>query len=296
MKRENAGRVRSSRRYNRSVETRRMCPNCRAFITTSDKVCPYCDMKLGPPAIERRSPADVLGGLIPHARFTTVVILLINTGFYIAMVLQSMRSGGAGSVTDFDLRTLVDFGAKYGPGIRAGQWWRLLTAGFLHGGLLHILMNSWVLFDLGAQTEESYGTSRYVTIYIFSTITGFYASFLWSPGTVSIGASAGIFGLIGAMIALGMRDRSSYGAAVRSIYMRWAIYGLLLGLLPFFAVDNAAHIGGLAGGFVLGYIAGTPRFTSPMERVWQIAAGIAVGLTAVAFAYMFRWLMAGGIS
>src|SRR5216683_3369828 len=126
-------RWRSLDRYNEFVETRRMCPNCRAFITTSDKVCPYCEVKVGPPAIERRSPADLLGGLIPHARFTTVVILLINTGFYIAMVLHMMRSSAGGLVTDFDLRTLVDFGAKYGPYLREGEWWRLLTAGFLHG-------------------------------------------------------------------------------------------------------------------------------------------------------------------
>jgi rhomboid protease GluP len=269
-----------------------MCPNCRAFITTSDKVCPYCEVKVGPPAIERRSPADVLGGLIPHARFTTVVILLINTGFYIAMALHAMSSGGGGSVTDFDLRTLVDFGAKYGPAIRAGEWWRLLTAGFLHGGLLHILMNSWVLFDLGTQTEENFGTSRYLVVYFVSTITGFYASLLWSPGGVSIGASAGIFGLIGAMIALGVRDRSAYGTAVRSVYTRWAVYGLLMGLLPFFAVDNAAHIGGLAGGFIVAYLAGTPRFTSPMERFWQVAAIVAVALTAVSFGYMVKGLMA----
>jgi rhomboid protease GluP len=268
-----------------------MCPNCRAFITTSDKVCPYCEVKVGSPAIERRSPADVLGGLIPHARFTTVVILLINTGFYIAMALYAMRAGGGGSVTDFDLRTLVDFGAKYGPGIREGQWWRLVTAGFLHGGLLHILMNSWVLFDLGTQTEESFGTSRYLVIYFVSTITGFYASYLWAPGGVSIGASAGIFGLIGAMIALGVRDRSAYGNAVRSVYTRWAVYGLLMGLLPFFAVDNAAHLGGLAGGFAIAYLAGTPRLTDKPERFWQIAAIVAVALTAVSFGYMFKELM-----
>ena len=74
-----------------------MCPNCRAFITTSDKVCPYCDMKLQAPAAARRASADLLGGLIPHARFTTIVILLINAGFYLAEELPGLipewRSG-----------------------------------------------------------------------------------------------------------------------------------------------------------------------------------------------------------
>jgi membrane associated rhomboid family serine protease len=76
------------------------------------------------------------------------------------------------------------------------------------------------------------------------------------------------------------------------VYTRWAVYGLLMGLLPFFAVDNAAHMGGLAGGFAIAYLAGTPRFTSPMERFWQMAAVVAVALTAVSFAYMFKGLMA----
>jgi rhomboid protease GluP len=267
------------------VDKRRMCPNCRAFITTDDKVCPYCEMKVGPKAVERRNPAGALGGLIPHARFTTVVILLINTGLYVATLLYSSRVNGGGIGLDPGFQTLIEFGAKYRPAILGGEWWRLITAGFLHGGVLHILMNSWVLFDLGAQVEETFGTSRYLVFYFVSTVTGFYASFYWSPA-LSIGASAGIFGLIGAMIAHGVRERSSYGAAVRSLYVRWAVYGLVMGfLIPF--VDNSAHIGGLAGGFAVAYIAGTPGYSEGVERLWKIAAGIALGLTAAAFSQMF---------
>jgi rhomboid protease GluP len=268
------------------VDKRRMCPNCRAFITTDDKVCPYCEAVVGPRVIEQRSPSPVLGGLIPHARFITVMILLINTGLYIATVLESSRAGGG---FDPDARALVDFGAKYNPLINGGQWWRLLTAGFLHGGVLHILMNSWVLFDLGTQIEETFGTSRYLVLYFTSTITGFLASYYWSPA-ISMGASAGIMGLIGAMIAHGVRERSAYGTAVRNLYMRWAFYVLLMGLLPF-GIDNAAHIGGLAGGFIVGYITGTPGYSRTVERFWQIASGIALAMTVAAFSQMFLWLM-----
>ena len=277
----------SCARYNECVETRRMCPNCRAFITTSDKVCPYCEIKLGAPAAARRAPADVLGGLIPHARFTTIVILLINAGFYLAEELPGLIQNGAAGLPIFQA------GAKFGPYIHEGQWWRLVTAGFLHGGILHLLMNSWVLFDLGAATEEAYGTSRYLVIYFLSTITGFYGSYLWNPGVASVGSSAGIFGLLGAMIALGMRDKSSYGAALRAHYVQWGIYAILLSAL-FPATDNAAHIGGVAGGFAIAYIAGTPRLTGYGERLWQFAGAAAVGLTAVAFAFMFRWIMTAG--
>ena len=70
-----------------------MCPNCRAFITTSDRVCPYCDVKVGPRAIERRNPGEILGGLIPHARFTTVLILVINFALFAATYLYSQNMG-----------------------------------------------------------------------------------------------------------------------------------------------------------------------------------------------------------
>jgi rhomboid protease GluP len=173
----------------------------------------------------------------------------------------------------------------------AGQWWRLITAGFLHGSILHILMNMWVLFDLGTQTEEMYGTSRYLAIYLATTVTGFLASFFWAPHVPSVGASAGICGLIGAMIALGVRDKSSWGTEIRRFYVRWVIYLLVFGLL-FPATDNAAHIGGLAGGFVIGYIAGTPGFSSATERVWQGISGIALALTAFSFFKMFMALVA----
>jgi len=265
------------------VDKRRMCPQCRAFITTDDKICPYCNAEVAPKPYVSRTPSDALGGLIPHARFVTVVIMLINTGFYIATVL---RGGGS----DPDIQTLLLFGAKYTPRIVGGEWWRLITAGFLHGGILHILMNMWVLFDLGAQVEEMYGTSRFLLMYFVSNITGFLASMYLLPGTPSVGASAAIFGLIGAMIAVGVRDRSSYGSAIRSFYVRWAIYGLVLSLIP--GTDWAAHLGGLAGGFVIGVITGTPGISAAMERIWQVAAGFAVAITGLAFFNMFMGLIA----
>ncbi len=277
------------------MDKRRMCPHCRAFITNGDKVCPYCDTVVGPRAVERRSPADLMGGLIPHARFTTMMILLINTGLYIATILYSSKILGQ-TVTEPDYQALIDFGGKSGRQILLyGQWWRLITAGFLHGGTWHILMNSWVLFDLGVQVEQAFGTARYLVIYFVSTITGFLASLYWAPVVLSIGASAGIFGLIGAMIALGVRDRSAYGAALRSVYGRWALYGLAFGILPSLIgisfMDNAAHLGGLAGGFALGYVAGAPGSSRAAEGFWRAAAGISLALTAIAFAQMFLGLL-----
>jgi rhomboid protease GluP len=270
------------------MDPRRMCPHCRAFITVKDRVCPYCNEVVGPRAVDR-DPKALLGGFIPHARFVTVMILLVNFSLYVACTLWSMKAGGRGGVFDIDGQTLWLFGAKFGPALRMGELWRLVTAGFLHGGLFHILMNSWVLFDLGAQVEEIYGQSRLIVFYFAATVLGFAASAWWSQG-LSIGASAGVFGLIGAMIALGVSHRSAMGDAIRGLYVRWAVYGLIFGLLPGLQVDNAAHIGGLAAGFAIAWLAGTPRLTSNVtERLWKAASWVCLLLTGACFLLWFRW-------
>lgn len=268
-----------------------MCPNCRAFITSKDKVCPYCDQPVGPRAVERRDPSPILG-LIPHAAFLTMLILVINLGLYIATVLFSMKSGNQGAFMGIDGRTLFDFGAKHRDAILLGHWWRLITAGFLHGGLIHFAFNSWVLLDLGAQAEENYGPGRMIVIYFIATVLGFMASTWWSPG-LSVGASAGIFGLLGAMIALGVKQPTGTAAAMRGQYVRWAVYMLVFGLLPGLRVDNAAHIGGLVGGFATAWIAGTPYLARPLlEGFWKVAAAVCVLLTALAFLNMYLWFAA----
>jgi len=278
----------------RQMETRRMCPHCRAFITTKDRVCPYCNTEVGARAIDRRNPAPILGGLIPQAHFTTTILLLINVGLYIATVLASMRAGNNEAFLNLDPETLLNFGAKFRAYIAGGQQWRLVTAGFLHGGLLHIGMNMWVLWDVGAQVEDIYGTARLITIYFAGSVLGFVFSTLWSP-YLSVGASAGLMGLIGAMIAVGVHHRSALGAAIRGQYIRWVIYMLIIGILPGLHIDNAAHVGGLAGGFGIAYTAGLPRPKgSAVERVWRIAAAACILLTAISFFRMYQWLTSGG--
>jgi rhomboid protease GluP len=261
-----------------------MCPQCRAFISTRDRTCPYCHEAVAPRAVHR-DVAGIIGGFIPHARFNTMLILIVNFGMYVITSIFSMRSGAGGPI-DIDGRTLVEFGAKYAPLIEMGQWWRLVTAGFLHGGLLHILMNSWVLFDLGAQVEDIYGASRMWVIYLVSSAFGFYVSAVWNPVAPSVGASAALFGLIGAMIALGVRHRGPMGDAIRGMYIRWAIYGLLFSFFP--GIDMAAHIGGIVAGFGVGYLAGAPRQEgSASERIWRVAAWLCVLVTVVSFLDMY---------
>jgi len=263
--------------WKRAMDKRRMCPNCRAFVTASDKVCPYCQAPIGARAVEQRNTGQILGGLIPHARFTTIIILLINTALYLAEHLNG-QSG------------IQEAGQSVPAYMLDGQWWRLITAGFLHGNLPHILMNSWVLFDLGAEVEMFYGTSRMIVFYFISTVTGFSASSRIG-GHFSVGSSAGIYGLIGAMLAFGFTDRTSLGMQVKSLYTRWVVYGLALSILgPYFGfpVDFWAHVGGFSGGFIAGWLASTPRARMLWkEPLLRALAGICIALTVVAFGMLY---------
>src|SRR5262249_9912282 len=146
--------------------------------------------------------------------------------------------------------------------------------------------------DLGAEVEQIYGTSRLIVFYFFSTITGFLISSRFG-GATSVGSSAGIFGLIGAMLAVGFTDRSSLGAAGNALYARWVSYLLVLSFIP--GVDFRAHIGGLAGGFIAGWLATTPRARAMWkESLLRALAGASVALTALAFAMMFLTMSGGG--
>jgi len=199
----------------------------------------------------------------------------------LAELIANYRLTGASPASGLSSQVLLLFGAKYAPLIHAGQWWRLITAGFLHAGFFHIAMNSWALFVLVTEVEQFYGTSRLIVAYIFSTFTGFLLSLLWSR-SLSLGASAACYGLIGIMLAMGVRRNDPLAQAVRAYYRQWVIFGLLLSLLP--GVDIAAHIGGLAGGFLVGLVGGLPGLpNSPREILWKTLAGIGVAITLYAF-------------
>jgi rhomboid protease GluP len=264
----------------KTVEKRRMCPNCRAFITTKDRVCPYCGVQLGPRAIDMRA-SQFASSFVPRANLTSIIFLIINVAFFLAELIASSRLSGASPTNGVSSQVLFLFGAKYAPAIYAGQWWRLITAGFLHANFFHIAMNSWALWVLIGEVEQFYGTGRLIVAYIFSTFTGFLLSLLWSR-SLSLGASAACYGLIGIMLAMGLRRNDPLSLAVRAYYRQWVVFGLLLSLLP--GVDIAAHIGGLAGGFLVGLVAGLPGLpNSPREMLWKIVAGLAIAITLYAF-------------
>lgn len=258
----------------------RMCPHCRAFIDPSDKTCLYCDNELPSPAAKRIEREHASLGLLDQAIFTTAIIMLINAGLFAATwILTTRFNSQASFLGGVDGRVLHMLGAKeYASILYGGDWWRLITASFLHGGLMHLAFNSMALFQLGPLCEQIFGTPRYVVIYVVSGVAGYLASLFWTPA-LSIGASASICGLLGALYAYG---RMSNNTMIASSTTRWIVFLAIYGVLVDH-IDNAAHAGGLVGGFALAYLAGTPSVSDEKETIWQGAATVVALISAAAF-------------
>ena len=267
-----------------------MCSNCRAFITTDDKVCPYCNTAIGPRMIDQRLTADAMAGLVQGDAFTTNLLLLINVGLYIATLLYS-SNGRAIEWTPAG-QALYVFGDKDGYAIVRGlQWWRLITAGYLHANLLHIGVNMYSLFQLGPLVDSVFGTYRYLAIYTVSTFTGFGLSLLWAPNNPAVGASAAISGLVGAMVGLGLREKNTaLGREARRFYPV-AVLVLAQGFLLPLPIDNAAHIGGFLGGLVVAYLARSRAHARGEDTLWKTLAWVAVAITAYSFFRMAQQLL-----
>jgi rhomboid protease GluP len=180
----------------------------------------------------------------------TQAIFGINVAVFVAMTLAgvSMLDNPSG-------QDLVRWGANFGPLTVSGQWWRLLTSVFIHGGLLHIAFNMWCLWDLGRLAESVYGHWTFAAVYLISGLSASLASVVWNPVVLSVGASGAIFGIAGALIASFYLGEFSLPRAAMTGMLRSVV--LFVGYNLFFGAviartDNAAHIGGLVMGLLLG--------------------------------------------
>jgi rhomboid protease GluP len=268
----------------------RMCPNCRALIPRGTDVCPFCQTKTRPFKPRASStPGRTLGGVIPIPSTAPAVLIAVNVAiyalsWYLTETAASATLGSGTSMGDISPQILLRLGAKFGPLIFAGEWWRLVTAMFLHAGLLHIGMNLWCLVDLGPQVESLFSTTKFIVLYLATGIAGFLLSLWWSPFGLSIGASGAILGLVGVLIGASF-NHGRLGKDIRGQLWRWVFYIFIFGI--FFAVDNAAHLGGLAVGILLGYSVpeGEPA-TRASESLWNALAVFSVLVIAASFALM----------
>ncbi len=281
-------------RQERSFDTsHRMCPECRGLIERNASECPLCGAKIKAPrsrAGTHEGPERILG-VIPVPSTATSALVAANIALYaISWYLSQNAASAAGESSSLfsgiNAQVLLRLGAKFGPLMVRGEWWRLVTAMFLHGGLLHIGFNMWVLVDLGPEVESLFSIQKYIVLYLVTGVFGYIVSLFWSPFGLSIGASGAIVGLIGILIGASYHH-GQLGKAYRSQLWKWVIYIVAMMLIPGLGIDNAAHFGGLAAGLVLGYLIpeGEPQ-TRAGENLWNALAILSVIIIAGSFALM----------
>ncbi|MGA2389843.1 MAG: rhomboid family intramembrane serine protease [Candidatus Sulfotelmatobacter sp.] len=214
----------------------------------------------------------------------TQIIFGINAAVFLGMALAGQ------TVLDFPVGETIRWGANFGPLTLTGEWWRLLTCVFVHGGLVHVAFNMWCLWNLGQLTESLYGRWTYAAVYLLCGIGSSLASLAWHPGTPSVGASGAIFGLAGAMLAafkLGEFSvpRAALQGTLRSLGA-FVVYNLIFGA-AMSGVDNAAHIGGLLTGLILGAVIALiapQQEHAPRRLAIFLATSVALAAGAMALA------------
>ncbi len=259
-----------------------VCPACGTLVGVNDEQCLSCG---------RRNPglwgfAPLLNRLGQDLGFTYLVmggcILLYG-------VTLLAYPGEISGLLSPSIESLFLFGASGSvPVLEYRRWWTVLSAGWLHGGILHILFNMMYLRQVAPAVAEMYGASRMVIIYTIGGVTGFAASTVFSKifegipllgrGGFTVGASASILGLLGAIVYYGRRTGSSL---IRQQARSWLVMLVLMGLfLP--NIDNWAHLGGFAGGYA------ASKFLDPLypERLDHLIAALGcLALTGIAIAY-----------
>ena len=199
--------------------------------------------------------------LLPGASspWTSVTGLLIAANVLTFVVMGLL---GAGWVEVTDLTLYMKYGANNGGATTDGEWWRLFTSMFLHYGVVHLALNMWALFQAGMILEKLQGRSLYLLVYLGAGLTGSLTTLLWHGDKMwSAGASGAVFGVFGGLLGYMLRQKhalpkSVYQPGLKSA-LSFAAYNLIFGLvIP--RIDNAAHIGGLLGGLVLGWLVAVP--------------------------------------
>jgi membrane associated rhomboid family serine protease len=226
--------------------------------------CWECIRAARPPTQERIRRWNATQGLL-----ATKVLIAINA---VVFLLTSTQQGGGAANLEQRL-------ALFGPAVANGEWYRIVTAGFLHFGLIHIGFNMLLLYQFGSVLEPALGRVRFVALYTAALVAGSFGALLLSPNAFTGGASGAVFGLVGA-VAIGMHRR---GVSV----WQSGVGGLLVvNLVLTFAIPNISvggHLGGLAAGALVGAVMLEVRPSASGRQAWWLGLGVAVAVIVLAF-------------
>ena len=160
----------------------------------------------------------------------------------------------------------VEMFSLFGPYVRRGEYYRLLSAVFIHANIFHLIFNCYALLVIGRQLESFLGKIKFLIVYFFSAITSSLMSLIFLGNNVSVGASGAIFGLMGSLVYFGYHYRVYLGSVVRTQIIPLIVTNLCLGFM-ITGIDNFAHIGGLIGGFLITISVGVKYKTTSFERI-----------------------------
>lgn len=274
---------------NKSPRNSLLCPNCRKLISGSAQACPFCGLKN--PSSRLKNNFFTTG--LKDSGQLIKILITVNVVMFIFSIIINPRLGVSGfspftflSVSNKSLLILGSTGAI--PLFHYERFWTLLSANYLHGGLLHILFNMLAVRQLAYLTIQEYGMYRTISIYTLGGVGGFLLSSL-AGVQFTIGASAALCSLIGALLYFAKSRGGIYGQALFSQIGGWALGILLFGfLVP--GINNWAHGGGILAGILLGYILGyTGRKKEQISH--KFLAMFCIGATALALV----WSLFNGI-
>jgi rhomboid protease GluP len=237
---------------------------------TAPETAAYVD-----PAVEFRARIQAITPEIFVAR----ILIAMNVVLFLAMVASGVP------VMSPTAPNLIQWGADFGPRtIGGGEWWRIFTSMFLHIGIIHIAFNMFVLWQIGPFVERLLGNIGFSIVYMVSGIAGAFVSLAWNPYLVSAGASGAIFGLYGALLGFLLMRRDSIPSEVLEPLTKNALifigYNAVYGFIRS-GTDVAAHVGGLAAGFLCGLCMSVPLTIDPLPRRGLRNAAVALGALAL---------------
>jgi rhomboid protease GluP len=218
----------------------------------------------------------------------TTAITCFCIGLYVAALAMDLRGalsarGGFFGILAPSGEALYALGMTYGLALRDGRWYTMLSAVFLHGSLLHIFFNLLWVRSIGPTVEDGFGRARYFIIFMVAGIGGFLVSnYLGGPYSSRVGASGSVFGLLAATVVYGRHYGGSFGDAVSQRALMWAIFLAVFGfLMP--RVDNLAHIGGFAFGFLAAklFLPHAERREGPLTQMGALLLAVATVLAVV---------------
>ena len=253
---------------------RPICPECMTSTPVGMR-CPECARQ----TTKVRAGAGAFsatGGKMP----ATIGLIAIN----VVVFLVELAGGGAGQFSSGG--SVINDAGLRGPEIADGDWWRVISGGFLHAGFLHLLLNMYVLYIAGSILEPGIGTPRFLGIYFVSLIAGSLGALIVDPNTVTVGASGAIFGLMAAVIVV------ARGRGVEQLASQFGLF-VVLNLVLTFSISGisiGAHVGGLIGGAVAAALvilverrmSGRPGFTLELAGIVLMIAATFAGALAVA--------------